>query len=80
MNNDDVLAQLRAWRDGFARSHGYDIHRVAAALRELDVASGQKLVRGEPRSPATKAPSKPLQPSTAIPAAMPSIAEPTSDG
>jgi hypothetical protein len=49
MKNGDVLAELRAWRDEFARSHGYDLHAMAAALRELDSAAGKNVVRGEPR-------------------------------
>jgi hypothetical protein len=51
MNDVDLLAQLRAWRDEFAKSHGYDIHVMAAALRELDCGSNRKVVRGEPRRP-----------------------------
>ena len=31
MNDGDVLAELRAWRDEFARSHGYDLGAMAAA-------------------------------------------------
>ncbi len=48
MNNEDVLIQLRAWRDEFAKSHAYDIHAMAAAMRELD--SGN-VVHGVPRRP-----------------------------
>ena len=51
MNDVDMLAQLRAWRDEFAKSRGYDIHAMAAALRELDSGSKRKVVRGEPRRP-----------------------------
>lgn len=51
MNDVDMLAQLRAWRDEFAKSHGYDIHAMAAALRELDCGGNRKVVRGEPRRP-----------------------------
>ncbi len=51
MSNRDLLAELRAWRDEFARSYGYDIHAIAAALRDLDGASGRKVVHGEPRRP-----------------------------
>jgi hypothetical protein len=66
MSNGDVLAELRAWRDEFAKSHGYDIHEMAAALRALDIAAGQKLIRGEPRSPvAARMPTEPLQPTGA---------------
>ena len=53
MSNEDVLVELRAWRDEFARSHGYSLRAMAAALRDHDIAAGQKLVRGEPRRPDT---------------------------
>lgn len=51
MNNENVLAELRAWRDEFARSHGYDLRAMAAALRELDNTFAGKVVRGVPRRP-----------------------------
>ncbi|MCY2946299.1 MAG: hypothetical protein NT142_17535 [Planctomycetota bacterium] len=66
MSNVDVLVELRAWRDEFARSHGYDIHAMAAALRDLDSAAGQKLVHAELRQPvATRMPNQALQPTGA---------------
>jgi hypothetical protein len=46
-----LLAELRAWRDEFARSHGYDLKAMAAALREMDAGAGTRVVRGEPRRP-----------------------------
>jgi len=84
MNNRDELVELRAWRDEFAKSHRYDIHEMAAALRELDKAAGNKLIRGEPRSPvAARAPNKPLQPPGAAnqvsPGSMPLEAAPTTE-
>ena len=51
MSNGDILAELRAWRDEFARSHGYDLRAMVEALRELDSAAGARVVRGEPRRP-----------------------------
>ena len=66
MSDGDILAQLRAWRDEFARTHGHDIHAMAAALRELDCGSKRKVVHGEPRRPvATRMPNKALQPTGA---------------
>ena len=53
VNNLDVLVELRAWRDEFARSHAYDLASIAKALRELDAASNERIVRGEPRRPIT---------------------------
>ena len=66
MSNGDVLAELRAWRDEFARSHGYDIHAMAAALREFDCGSKRKVIHGEPRRPVmTNMPNQALQPTGA---------------
>jgi len=69
MSDVDIVAQLRAWRDEFARAHGYDIHAMAAALRELDCGK-VKLVHGEPRRPVvTKVPNPALSPTgAAVPA------------
>ena len=66
MSDVDIVAQLRAWRDEFARSHGYDLHAMAAALRDLDCGSKRKVVHGEPRRPVvTKMPPQALQPTGA---------------
>lgn len=51
MSGGDVLTELRAWRDEFARSHGYDLASMAKVLRELDESVGARVVRGEPRRP-----------------------------
>ncbi|MFO0960697.1 MAG: hypothetical protein U0800_25220 [Isosphaeraceae bacterium] len=56
MSLEENLAEIRAWRDEFARSHGYDLGAMAAALRGLDVAAGTRVVRGQPRRPATELP------------------------
>ncbi len=49
MKEANVLAELRAWRDNFAREYDYDLSAMAAKLRELDAAAGARVVRGEPR-------------------------------
>ena len=68
MSNPDVLAEVRAWRDEFARSHGYDIHAMAATLRNLDCAGGRMVVHGEPRRPvATSMPNQALPTGAATP-------------
>ena len=51
MNDVDIVVELRAWRDEFARLHGYDIHAMAAALRALDCGGKREVVHGEPRRP-----------------------------
>lgn len=73
MTRGDVLAELRAWRDEFARSHGYDIHRMVAALREQEIASGREVVRGEPRRPTVAMPNKPPPTESATPAGSGSL-------
>jgi hypothetical protein len=56
MRDADILTELRAWRDEFARSHGYDLHAMVSSLRALDGAAGARVVRGEPRRPAVVPP------------------------
>jgi hypothetical protein len=59
MKDVDVLAEIREWRDEFARSHGYDLAAIAAAIREADGSVRDRLVPGEPRRPTV--PSTPNQ-------------------
>jgi hypothetical protein len=56
VRDGDILVELRAWRDEFARSHGYDLRAMGAALRAMDVAAGGQVVRGEPRRPIAERP------------------------
>jgi hypothetical protein len=49
MTEDEVVREVRAAREAFAASHGYDIRAMVAALHELGVASGRELVRFAPR-------------------------------
>jgi hypothetical protein len=51
MIEDDVVREVRAAREAFAASHGYDIRAMVAALHELAVASGREVVRFAPRRP-----------------------------
>jgi hypothetical protein len=60
MTEDEVVREVRAAREAFAASHGYDIRAMVAALHELGVASGRELVRFAPR-PAVAGPSQLLQ-------------------
>ena len=63
MNDGDVLAEIRSWRDEFARSHGFDVHAIAAVLRALDTSGERKVIHGEPRRPVTViAPQQTTQP------------------
>ncbi len=49
MIEDEVVREVRAAREAFAASHGYDVRAMVAALHELGVASGRELVRFPPR-------------------------------
>jgi hypothetical protein len=53
MTEDEVVREVRAAREAFAASYGYDIRAMVAALHELGVASGRKVVRFAPRPPVT---------------------------
>ena len=54
MKNDDLLGEIRAVREQFAREHRFDVRAMAAALRELDLAAGTRVIRREPRTPMLK--------------------------
>ena len=49
MTEDEVVREVRAAREAFAASHGYDIRAMVAALREMGLASGREVVRLPPR-------------------------------
>ena len=66
MKNQDILAELRAWRDEFARSHGYDLRAMAAVLREMDATAGARVVRGQPRPSSIAAPGEPSPPNQTL--------------
>ena len=51
MKCDDILAELRAFRDDFALAHGYDLSAMGATLRALDAAAGDRVVNRQPRTP-----------------------------
>ena len=67
MNDRDILADLRAWRDEFAKSHGYDLAAMGATLREMDKSATAPLVRGEPRPPAVVLPPAASAPNPTLP-------------
>ena len=45
MMTDDVLQEVRAAREAFAKLHGYDIRATVAALRQLNAVGDWKVVR-----------------------------------
>jgi hypothetical protein len=65
MTEDSVLQEVRAARDEYSRSLGYDVQRIVADLQQLDLRGDWKVVRlaprqprnvAEPRTPLNKAP------------------------
>ena len=77
MSNGDILLELRAWRNEFARSHGYDIRAMSATLSQLDNACERKVVRGNPRQPApATTPNQSLQPTKALISVSPDSTSP----
>jgi hypothetical protein len=67
MVEDDVLREVRAAREAYARSHGYDVRAMVADLRARDAAGDWPVVRRSPRRPRPTGepeapPNKPLQP------------------
>lgn len=61
MTEDEVVREVRAAREAFAASHGYDIRAMVAALHELGVASGRELVRFAPRATIASGPPRELR-------------------
>ena len=53
MNEPDLLAEIHAWREEFARKHGYDLPAMVASLRAFEQTMPERLVRGTPRRPVT---------------------------
>jgi hypothetical protein len=51
MVEDDVLREVRAARDAYARSHNYDVRAMVADLRARDAADDRPVVRRPPRRP-----------------------------
>jgi hypothetical protein len=63
MTEDDVLREVRAVREAYARSHHFDIRAMVADLRSRDQAGDRPVVRRAPRRPAAAPPAnKKLQP------------------
>jgi hypothetical protein len=62
MTEDDVLREVRAVREAYARLHGFNVRAMLADLRARDAAGDWPVVRRAPRRPvAVAAPAKPPQ-------------------
>lgn len=51
MIEDDVLREVRAAREAFARLHDFDLEAMAAELQRLDLQGDWPVVRHAPRRP-----------------------------
>jgi hypothetical protein len=51
MSEDSVLQEVRAAREAYARSHGYDVRAMVADLRAQDERGDWPVVRLSPRRP-----------------------------
>ncbi len=51
MNEDSVLREVRAAREDYARSHGFDVRKIVADLQKLDRVGDWTVVRLAPRRP-----------------------------
>lgn len=48
---DDILAEIRKYRDEFARRHNYDLESMVKELAEREKASGREVVSFPPHPP-----------------------------
>lgn len=46
-----IVDEVRAVRDSIAKEYGYDIAKIAEAVREREAKSGRTFVRLSPRAP-----------------------------
>lgn len=51
MIEDDVLQEVRAAREAYARAHGYDVRAMVADLHAQDSFGDWPVVRHSPRRP-----------------------------
>jgi hypothetical protein len=54
MTKDSVLQEVRAAREAYARSHGYNVRAMVADLRERDARGDWPVVRLAPRRPTVR--------------------------
>lgn len=65
MIQDDVIREVRAAREEYARMHGYSVRAMVADLRAKDLAGGWPVVNRAARRSGSSVPSQPLQPTGA---------------
>jgi hypothetical protein len=49
MNQDPIVTEIRRYRTEHVEKYSHDLGRICAALREIEVKSGRKIVRRKPR-------------------------------
>ena len=50
-HQDPIVEEVRAARDAIAKASGYDIDKIAAAIKVREARSGRRIVRRTPRRP-----------------------------
>ena len=51
MIEDDIIRELRAVREAYARFHNYDVHAMGADLQAHNLAGDWRVVSHPPRHP-----------------------------
>jgi hypothetical protein len=67
MTEDDVLREVRAAREAYARLHNFDVRAMVADLRARDEAGDWPVVRRAPRPPRPVAMPAGVPPSQSLP-------------
>jgi hypothetical protein len=51
MIEDNILKEIRAVRENYARSHDFDVYKMVADLQTMNLQGDWKIVRLPPRRP-----------------------------
>jgi len=54
MYDDPIVAEIRRFRDEYARRFGYDLEAICRDLREQQQRSGRRVVRRQPKRPSSQ--------------------------
>lgn len=54
MDDDEIVAEVRKWREEYAASFGYDIEAIVADIRAKEEQGGRRMVSLPPRPPASE--------------------------
>ncbi len=65
MIEDEVILEVRAAREAFAASHGYDVRAMVMALRKMDEESGMPVVSFAQTESGAQSPAETIHPAPA---------------